>query len=365
MKIRIDGKEKEIYTLWREGSNVKLIDQRLLPHQFKILILKDHKETANAIKSMILRGAGAIGVAGGYGMAQAAFEAKSLSLEKFNQFMEESSERLRRTRPTAANLFHAIDRCLEAGSSGTVTDRMIAIVNMADKIAEEDLRASQLIGEYGNTLIENGFRILTHCNAGALAFLDYGTALSPIRYAHASGKNIFVWVDETRPRCQGARLTAWEMEQEEIPYALIVDNAAGHFMYKGEVDILLTGADRIAANGDVANKIGTYEKAVVAKENDIPFYVAAPRMTFDFKSRKGEEIQIEERDSKEVSGMWGIDKEGNACRVKIAGEGYNVRNPAFDMTPARYVTGFITEKGIIYPPFEENIRITFDQNETF
>ncbi len=365
MKIRIHGKDKEIYTLWREGSNVKLIDQRLLPHQFKILSLKEHRDTANAIKSMILRGAGAIGVAGGYGMAQAAFEARSLSLTEFNQYMEESAERLRKTRPTAANLFHAIDRCLKAGGFGTVKDRMEAIINMADKIAEEDLRASQLIGEYGNALIKNGFRILTHCNAGALAFLDYGTALSPIRYAHASGKNIFVWVDETRPRCQGARLTAWEMEQEGIPYALIVDNAAGHFMYKGEVDILITGADRIAANGDVANKIGTYEKAVVAKENGIPFYVAAPKMTFDLKSRQGEDIEIEERNSEEVSEMWGIDKDGNSCRVKITGEDYNVRNPAFDVTPARYITGFITEKGIIYPPFEEKIEISFDQDEPF
>jgi translation initiation factor eIF-2B subunit alpha/methylthioribose-1-phosphate isomerase len=365
MKVRIDGKEKEIYTLWREGSNVKLIDQRLLPHQFKILTLKNHRDTANAIKSMILRGAGAIGVAGGYGMAQAAFEAKSLSLEKFNQFIEESAERLKRTRPTAANLFHAIDRCLKAGRFGTVTDRMEAIVNMADKIAKEDLWASQLIGEYGNTLIENGFRILTHCNAGALAFLDYGTALSPIRYAHASGKKIFVWVDETRPRCQGARLTAWEMEQEGIQYAIIVDNAAGHFMYRGKVDILITGADRIAANGDVANKIGTYEKAVVAKENGIPFYVAAPWMTFDLKSHRGEEIEIEERGTEEVSGMWGIDEDGNACRVEVAGEGFNVRNPAFDVTPARYVTGFITEKGIIYPPFEDNIRLTFGQDMAF
>ncbi|RLG93919.1 hypothetical protein DRO27_05530, partial [Candidatus Bathyarchaeota archaeon] len=199
------------------------------------------------------------------------------------------------------------------------------------------------IGEYGNTLIEDGYRILTHCNAGALAFLDYGTALSPIRHAHASGKKVFVWVDETRPRCQGARLTAWEMEQEGIPYALIVDNAAGHFMLRGEVDILSTGVDRITANGDVANKIGTYEKAVVARENGIPFYVAAPRMTFDLKSRSGDEIEIEERGPEEITGMWGVDEDGEACRVEIAGEGFKVRNPAFDVTPARYVTGFITE----------------------
>jgi S-methyl-5-thioribose-1-phosphate isomerase len=359
MKVNVDGEMKNIHTLWREGSNVKLIDQRILPHKFEILTLKDHRDTAEAIKIMILRGAGAIGVAAGYGMAQAALEAKDFTLNEFQEYLNESADRLRNTRPTAANLFHAIDRCLAAGSTGTVPERVEATVAEADSIAEEDLDASQKIGEYGDTLIEDGYRILTHCNAGALAFLDYGTALSPIRHAHASGKKVFVWVDETRPRCQGARLTAWEMEQEGIPYALIVDNAAGHFMLRGEVDILPTGADRIAANGDVANKIGTYEKAVVARENGIPFYVAAPRMTFDFESRSGDEIEIEERGPEEITGMWGVDEAGEACRVEIAGEGFNVRNPAFDVTPARYVTGFITEKGIIRPPFEENIRETF------
>jgi S-methyl-5-thioribose-1-phosphate isomerase len=294
-------------------------------------------------------------------MAQASLEAKDLTLDGFEEYMNASADWLRNTRPTAANLFHAIDRCLAASSTGTVPERVEATVAEADDIAEEDLEASQRIGEYGDTLIEDGYRILTHCNAGALAFLDYGTALSPIRHAHASGKKVFVWVDETRPRCQGARLTAWEMEQEGIPYALIVDNAAGHFMLRGKVDILITGADRIAANGDVANKIGTYEKAVVAKENGIPFYVAAPRMTFDLKSRSGDEIEIEERGPEEITGMWGVDEDGEACRVEIAGEGFKVRNPAFDVTPARYVTGFITEKGIIRPPFEENIRKTFGE----
>jgi S-methyl-5-thioribose-1-phosphate isomerase len=292
-------------------------------------------------------------------MAQAALEAKGFTLYEFEKYLNESADRLRNTRPTAANLFAAIDRCLEAGSTGTVRERVEAVVAEGDSIAEEDLDASQKIGEHGDTLIEDGYRILTHCNAGALAFLDYGTALSPIRHAHANGKKVFVWVDETRPRCQGARLTAWEMEQEGIPYALIVDNAAGHFMRRGEVDILITGADRIAANGDVANKIGTYEKAVVARENGIPFYVAAPRMTFDLMSRSGDEIEIEERGPEEITGMWGVDETGEACRVKIAGEGFNVRNPDFDVTPARYVTGFITEKGIIRRPFEENIRETF------
>jgi len=359
LKVKIDGEEKEYKTLWREGSTVRLIDQRILPHSFEIISLENHEETAEAIKVMVMRGAGAIGVAGGYGMAQAAMEAEDLPLDEFNEYLEEAAETLRNTRPTAANLFHAIDRCLAANADGTVRERVEAIVAEADSIALDDLDASQKIGEYGSAFLEDGSRVLTHCNAGALAFLDYGTALSPIRYAHNQGKEVFVWVDETRPRCQGARLTAWEMEQEGIPYALIVDNAAGSFMRRGEVDIVITGADRIAANGDVANKIGTYEKAVVAKENGIPFYVAAPRMTFDLECSSGEEVEIEERGPEEVRWMWGVDEDGNRSRILVSGENYRVRNPAFDVTPAEYVTGFITEKGILKPPFTESIRESF------
>ncbi|UCH56701.1 MAG: S-methyl-5-thioribose-1-phosphate isomerase, partial [Candidatus Bathyarchaeota archaeon] len=258
MKVRINGEEREIHTLWREGSRVRLIDQRVLPHKFEISTLENHMETAKAIKEMVLRGAGAIGVAGGYGMAQAALGAKNLPTEAFESHLKEAAETLRNTRPTAANLFHAIDRCLAVGSLGPVSERVKAVVAEADAIAQEDLEASVKIGEHGSELVEDGFRVLTHCNAGALAFLDYGTALSPVRFAHQQGKRVFVFVDETRPRCQGSRLTAWELDQENIPYALIVDNAAGFFMRRGEVDMVIVGADRIAANGDVANKIGTY-----------------------------------------------------------------------------------------------------------
>ena len=350
---------KEIRTLWREGQTIRLIDQRALPHRIVITALEDHEETADAIKTMIMRGAGAIGVAGGYGMAQAAQEAKHLPPEEFVDYLRKAAERLRNTRPTAANLFHAIDRCLNAGKRGSVPERVKAIIAEADAIAEEDLDASIKIGEYGNGLIEDGYRILTHCNAGALAFIDYGTALSPVRFAHEDGKDVFVFVDETRPRCQGARLTAWELEQEGIPYALIVDNAAGFFMRRGEVDMVITGADRIAANGDVANKIGTYEKAVVAKENGIPFYVAAPRMTFDLSCQNGDMIEIEERGPDEIRWMWGVDGEGNQTRVMISTEDAKVRNPAFDVTPARFITGFITERGILKPPYPESIRKAF------
>jgi S-methyl-5-thioribose-1-phosphate isomerase len=359
MRVKVGGEQRDIRTLWREGSTIRLIDQRVLPHTFEITSLKDHRETAAAIKDMVMRGAGAIGVAAGYGMAQAALEAKDLSLDEFEAYFDAAAERLRKTRPTAANLFHAIERCLDTAKGVSVSERVEAIVVEADAIAEEDLAASKRMGEYGSSLIEDGARILTHCNAGALAFIDYGTALSPIRSAHKQGKRVHVYVDETRPRCQGARLTAWEMEQEGIPYSLIVDNAAGYFMRKGEVDLVIVGADRVAANGDVANKIGTYEKAVVAKENGIPFYVAAPRMTFDLKCEKGDDVEIEERDPDEVRRMWGVDEKGNAMRILISEEKANVRNPAFDVTPSKYVTAFITEEGILEPPFKESIRKAF------
>lgn len=359
MKVKINGETREVRTLWREGGVIRLIDQRRLPHKFEITSLKNYSQTAEAIRNMTLRGAGAIGVAGGYGMAQAALEGESFPLPEFTDYLSNAAETLQNTRPTAANLFQAIERCLKAAEKGSVSERVRAVLTEADAIASEDLSASRKIGEYGSGLVENGFRVLTHCNAGALAFIDYGTALSPIRFAHAQGKEVFVFVNETRPRCQGSRLTAWELEQEGIPYAIIVDNAAGHFIRKGEVDIVIVGADRIASNGDVANKIGTYEKAVIAKENGIPFYVAAPRMTFDLSCQRGDKIEIEERDLDEVRGMWGVDDEGVLSRIFISKEGAAARNPAFDVTPAKYVSGFITEAGILKPPYVESIRKAF------
>lgn len=359
MRVRAGNETLEVRTLWREGRTIRLIDQRKLPHKFEIASLENHRETADAIKDMMLRGAGAIGVAGGYGIAQAALEAEHLPLQEFEVYINEAAERLRNTRPTAVNLFHAIGRCIKAAAKGSVPERVNTIISEADAIAEDDLSASRRIGEHGSELIRDGYRILTHCNAGALAFIDYGTALSPIRFAHRQGKDVFVFVDETRPRCQGARLTAWEMEQEGIPYALIVDNAAGSFMRRGEVDTVIVGADRIAANGDVANKIGTYEKAVIAKENGIPFYVAAPKMTFDLSCENGYHIEIEERGPDEVRGMWGVDEGGNPAWILISEENANIRNPAFDVTPSKYVAGFITEVGILRPPYSESIRKAF------
>ena len=359
LKVNIGGAQKEIRTIWREGSIIRLIDQRLLPHKLLITSLENHTETAEGIRNMIMRGAGAIGVAGGYGMAQAAIEAENLNEDEFKQYMNSAAQTLGDTRPTAANLFSAINRCLNAIKSSTVREMAQEVIAEADSIANDDLNASIKIGDYGATLIADGYNILTHCNAGALAFIDYGTALSPIRFAHEDGKKIHVYVDETRPRCQGARLTAWELEQEGIPYTLIVDNAAGYYMRRGKIQMVIVGADRIAHNGDVANKIGTYEKAVLAKENNLPFYVAAPRMTFDLSCENGDLIKIEERSTDEVLWMWGVDEKGESTKILIPLQNVKAANPAFDVTPAKYVSGFITEKGILSPPYKQSIDKAF------
>jgi S-methyl-5-thioribose-1-phosphate isomerase len=356
MRVNFNGKTQELWTLWREGVDVKMIDQRLLPHKFEILTLHNHCETAEAIRDMAVRGAGAIGVAAGYGIAQAALEAKGMRLKDFQAFVSEAANTLQKTRPTAVNLFHAIDRCIKAASRGSVLERVASACAEADRIALDDLEASRKMGEYGNALIGDGCRILTHCNAGALAFIDNGSALAPIRVAHMSGKRVFVYADETRPRSQGAKLTAWELQQEGVPYALIVDNAAGYYMRRGEVDLVIVGADRIAANGDTANKIGTYEKAVLARENGIPFYVAAPTMTFDIKCPTGKGIEIEERNPDEVNWVFGVDEDDAFTRVRITAEATTVLNPGFDVTPAKYITGFITDIGVLKPPFGRSIR---------
>ncbi|MGD0726036.1 MAG: S-methyl-5-thioribose-1-phosphate isomerase [Spirochaetia bacterium] len=337
-------------TVWREGGTVRMIDQILLPFQFAIFDSPDHRVTARAIKDMVTRGAGAIGVAGGFGVAQAAREAPA-STQGFRAYMGAAASLLKSTRPTAQNLFYAVDRVL-ASALGALPDparAREAACAEADALAEEDVDAGRRIGEAGAPLIHDGARVLTHCNAGWLAFTDWGTALSPVYKANREGKRLFVWVDETRPRLQGARLTAWELAGEGIEYRIIPDNAAGFFMRKGEVDIVIVGADRVAANGDVANKIGTYEKAVLARENGIPFYVAAPLSTIDFDCPTGDSIPIEERGEAEVLTAAGPDEAGIMRAVRLASPGACARNPAFDVTPASLVTGIITEKGIVKP----------------
>jgi len=334
---------------WDEGV-VKMIDQTKLPRELVILECTDYRHVAQAIKEMRIRGAPAIGVAAAYGIALGALQSKARTREELLAELSAVADTLRGTRPTAVNLFWAIERMLERARDtrlAGVEEIRQALVAEAQAMADEDVETNRRMGEYGATLIEDGMNILTHCNTGSLAVVDYGTALGVVRTAHRQGKRIHVYVDETRPFLQGARLTAWELMQEGIPMTLICDDMAGHFMSRGLVDIVLVGADRIAANGDLANKIGTYTLAVLAKENGISFYSVAPTSSIDLSIPSGADIPIEERDPREVTHIQG---------VPIAPEGVNAANPAFDVTPHRYITGIVTEKGIIYPPFEEGLK---------
>lgn len=331
MKVKVDGKAIDYRSVWLDGGTVKMIDQPRLPHEFRIHECLNYRETAEAITTMIVRGAPAIGATACYGMAQAVLARGDL---------KEAERVLSSTRPTAYDLFDALKYFRGNFVEGADP------AEVADAYADASAERCRMIGVHGEKLIKDGIRVLTHCNAGAIACVDWGTAIAPLRVAKNNGKKLFVWVDETRPRCQGARLTAWEMMQENIPHAVIADNASGHFMKKGEVDLVIVGADRIAANGDVANKIGTYEKAVLARENNIPFYVAAPSSTIDLSLQSGDEIPIEERGEDEVHYMRGTDGNGRPVKARITPQGSKARNPAFDVTPAKYVTGIITEDGI-------------------
>ncbi len=288
---------------------------------------------------MTVRGAGAIGAAAGYAMAQAFL----MSRKKTKAItIREARADIENTRPTAKNLFYAVERVYQAGLISPEN----ALIE-AQKVAAEDARDSKKIGEYGSELFGKKTSILTHCNAGWLAFVDYGTALAPVYLARRQGKEVFVYVDETRPRSQGARLTAWELHNDNVPHVIIPDNAAATLMADGKIDMVIVGADRIAANGDVANKIGTLEKAILAKEYKIPFYVAAPLSTFDKDCKTGKDIPIEYRSPEEVLYQTGIDANNNKVKVLVCSPGSDALNPAFDITPAKYITGIITEHGII------------------
>jgi len=336
-----------------DGNGVRMIDQRLLPADFVVNRYTDYREVAEAIRTMVVRGAPAIGAAAGFGLALAALQSQARNCPQLLRDLEEAARRLKEARPTAVNLAWAVDRLLQraADESLDTVDRLRqALVEEAQRIADEDVEVNRRLGRHGATLIRDGDTILHHCNTGALATVDYGTALGVIRTAHEQGKRIHVLVDETRPRLQGARLTTWELQQLGIPFTLIADNAAGHFMRTGQVDLVLVGADRVAANGDVANKIGTYKLAVVARENGIPFYPCVPTSTIDLSLATGDEIPIEERGAEEVVGLRMADGR------PIAPEGIPVANPAFDVTPHRYVTGIVTENGIAYPPFDLSLR---------
>jgi S-methyl-5-thioribose-1-phosphate isomerase len=340
--MKVQGKDYR--TVWMENSLIYFIEQTLLPFRFKISEAKDYNSTCLAIKTMQIRGAGAIGAAAGYALAQAF---KAAPENGFWQFVEKAKSEIEATRPTARNLFYATEKvyCAAKQSDNPVK----TAINTAHKIADKDAEDSWKIGEFGNNLIKDEYNILTHCNAGWLAFVDYGTALSPIYTAHGSGKKIFVYVDETRPRGQGAKLTAWELNNAGIPHTIIPDSAGAHLMSLDKIDMVLVGADRIAENGDVANKIGTLEKSICAKEYGIPFYVAAPTSTFDLNCKSGKDIIIEERNEEEVLFTTGLTKNGEIEKILIASPGSKAYNPAFDVTPAKYITGIITEKGIIKP----------------
>jgi methylthioribose-1-phosphate isomerase len=328
-------------------QGVVMIDQTRLPRHTEFVTCRNYQEVAHAIKTMIIRGAPAIGVAAAMGVALGAQQASDASFEAEFAVI---CETLAATRPTAVNLFWGIDRMkrLRASlASEPLAEVRARLVAEAIHIGEEDIAICKSIGAHGAPLVPDGKTVLTHCNAGALATAGYGTALGVIRSAFFQGKKIDVFADETRPFLQGARLTAWELLEDHIPTKIITDNMAGYFLRKGQIGCCVVGADRIAANGDVANKIGTYSVAVLAKENGVPFYVAAPISTLDLTLNTGELIPIEQRPASEVTHVFG---------TPVAPEGIGVENPAFDVTPHRYVTAIITERGVAYPPFTESLK---------
>lgn len=334
---------------WTPAGGVRILDQRRLPTEEVYIECRDAEAVAHAIRSMQIRGAPAIGVAGAMGLALAAQSIQAGSFEEFYAELSRQGEALRRTRPTAVNLAWGIERmqrCAQQHKTLPVAELAQALIREARQIREEDIRDNRAIGAYGRGLIPDGAAVLTHCNAGALATAGYGTALGVIRAAHAAGTRLSVWAGETRPFLQGARLTAWELQQDGIPVTLITDNMAGHLMQRGEIDLIIVGADRIARNGDVANKIGTYTLAVLAQAHGLPFYVAAPLSTLDLSLRDGEAIPIEERDPAEVTRWAG---------VQTAPVGIRARNPVFDVTPHRYITALITDRGVVRSPYDSNL----------
>ena len=345
--MRIEGKEYR--TIWFDGQNqiVKIIDQTKLPHQFIIKELTTIKDAINAIKTMEVRGAPLIGGTAAYGIVLAIMENNELD------FIKKSSEKLMQSRPTAINLKWAVDRMMKKLSGVNNNEILKVALEEAKLICEEDVKFCENIGLNGLKIIEEIYNkkkdtvnILTHCNAGWLATINWGTATSPIYHAHKKGIPVHVWVDETRPRNQGANLTSYELNEEEVPNTIIADNTGGILMQRGEVDMCIVGTDRTIATGDVANKIGTYLKALAAKDNNVPFYVALPSSTIDWDIEDFKDIPIEERDSEELSHVEGLDENNNVKKVLIYPKKSKSMNLAFDVTPAKYITGLITEKGV-------------------
>jgi methylthioribose-1-phosphate isomerase len=342
-------------TVERTPGGVRMIDQRKLPREETYRVFREPEEVAGAIRDMVVRGAPAIGVSAAFGLALGASDAASLPADRFRERMERLFQLFADTRPTAVNLFWAIDKVRAALDAGLAAGRDPAAVageieTLAQAVHDDDLASCRAIGRFGAPVVPDRGTVLTHCNAGGLATAGYGTALGVIRGAVEAGKSVRVLADETRPFLQGARLTAWELMQDGIDTVLITDNMAGSLMRRGEIDVVVVGSDRIAANGDIANKIGTYPVAVLAREHGIPFYVAAPLTTIDLNCPDGDHIPIEERDPEEVTCLFG---------VPVAPEGVGVMNPAFDVTPAVYIAGIVTDQGLARPPYPESLAALF------
>ena len=331
-------------------TELHMVDQRLLPGRFEIVTYQDYNGVAESIRTMVVRGAPAIGAAAAYGIALAAAHSNAATLSALRSDLRAADAVLRASRPTAVNLAWALDRMARASQAdvSAADDLRQLLINEAARIADEDVETNRRIAEHGAGLIQDGDTIIHHCNTGALATVDWGTALGVLRMAHEMGKHIHVLVDETRPRLQGARLTAWELEQYGIPYEIITDNAAGYFLRRGDVQKVFFGADRVAANGDVANKVGSYMLALAAHENDVPVYSVFPISTVDLTLANGDLIPIEEREAEEVLGLEFLGE-------RVTPLGAKARNPSFDVTPHHLLTGLITERGVVYPPFIENL----------
>jgi methylthioribose-1-phosphate isomerase len=366
--VKVNG--QHFRTIWLDPGNeqvVQLIDQRFLPHRFVIEEVKTVEQMATAIREMHVRGAGLIGASAGYGMYLAAIEAAKG--DSFDQHVANGATRLKATRPTAVNLRWAIERQLiSIAKANTAEEKIDLALRTARQIAAQDEEHCRMIGQHGLSLIEQVARtkngkpvnVLTHCNAGWLAFVDYGSALAPVYAAHDRGLSVHVWVDETRPRSQGSKLTAWELGQHGVPHTIIADSAGGHLMQRGAVDLVIVGSDRTTCTGDVANKIGTYLKALAAHDNRIPFYVALPSSSFDWTIRDGSEIPIEERGAEEIKRADGWRK-GEMLEVSVAPEGSPAANYGFDVTPRRLVTALITERGVCKAD-EKSIRELFPEH---
>lgn len=364
MRVKIDEQELDLLAVQMENHVVQMIDQRWLPFRFEVINLPTWQDTARAITDLVTRGAGSVGVAGAFAMAQAAHEISADSVKDFLQRLNEAGQIISQARPTAVTLSAAVEFCIQAASRDkTINMKRSNVDQAAHHILTTDIQATESMGEKGATLLKPESRILTHCNTGALAIQDSGSALGVIRYGFKAGKIAMVYVSETRPWLQGSRLTTWELQQEDIPHQLIVDSACGYLFSRNLIDVVIVGADRIAANGDVANKIGTYEKAVLAHIHNVPFYVTAPTFTFDIDCRSGKTIEIEERPSSEVRTVIGQLPSGEIGPVQIAPAHTDALNPVFDITPAKYITGFITEQGVLTKINVESIAELVNQSE--